>query len=49
MVCECVAQKRVLTLSFFIAALTQARERGSYCWRALKVVYYSLRRVKECE
>jgi hypothetical protein len=30
-VCEHVAQERVLTPLFFIAALTQARERESYC------------------
>jgi hypothetical protein len=42
-----VAQEYVLTLFFFIAALTRAEERGSHRWRAPKVVYYSLRRVKE--
>jgi hypothetical protein len=48
-VCGRVAQEHVLTSLSFIAALTRAKECGSYCWRALKVVYYSLRRVKECE
>jgi hypothetical protein len=44
-----VAQKRVLTPPSLIAALTQAEERESHRWRAPKVVYYSLRRVKGCE
>jgi hypothetical protein len=48
-VCEHVTQERVLTPSFFIAALTQTEERESHCWRALKVVYYSLRYIKGCE
>jgi hypothetical protein len=39
----------VLTPPSLIAALTRARERGSHRWRAPKVVYYSLRRVKGCE
>jgi hypothetical protein len=48
-VCKRVAQERVLTPPSLIAALTQAEERGSHRWRAPKVVYYSLRRVKRCE
>jgi hypothetical protein len=48
-VCGRVAQGRVLTPFFFIAALTRAGERESYRWRASKVVYYNLRRVKGCE
>jgi hypothetical protein len=46
-VCERFAQKHILTPPFFITALTQAKERGSHRWRALKVVYYSLRLMKE--
>jgi hypothetical protein len=44
-----VAQERVLTSPFFIIALTRAEEHESHRWRAPKVVYYSLRRVKRCE
>jgi hypothetical protein len=41
-----VAQERVLTPPSLIAALTRAEERESYRQRALKLVYYSLRRVR---